>query len=147
MKNNKAFTLLELIVVIAIVGLLITISIAFLSDAKQRGTDTGRISAVNQVKNALNIYFNDANGGNGFYPIGTGTTTLTSSLVPKYITSINPNIKYDSATGATYHLGIALLGSDNKVLSSDRDNATGFQGSSVDCGSTLGTDLCYDVTP
>lgn len=145
-RNKKGFTIIELLVVIAIIGLLAAVVLVSLGTAKQKGTDTGKIRTIAEIKNALNVYFNDPSL-NGSYPTGTDAPALAILVSGKYIASIDPNIKYYSANGSTYHLGIALQASDNKALGSDKDDTAGFQGSSVDCGITLGTDFCYDVTP
>ena len=143
--NKKGFTIIELLVVIAIIGLLTAVILVSLGTARQRGADAGKIRSVAEVKSALNFYFNDFDAGNGKYPL---TVELSSKLVPKYLASIDPNIKYYSLNGSTYHLGIALAGSDNKVLSSDKDDISGFRGLSITCGAIpSGTDYCYDVTP
>ena len=155
MKNNKkGFTLLELLIVVAIIGILIAISVVFLGDAKNRGGDAGKIRALAEVRTALNAYFNDATGGNGLYPSGTNLDTLVSN---KYIVSIDKSIIYQgtdlsgnscgNAEGCpSYHLAVKLASKDNKVLSSDKDSNDVFSGSS-DCINTGSVDLCYDVTP
>ncbi len=155
MKKREGFTLIELIVVVAIIGLLISIVISSLGAAKQKGSDTAKIRVLQEVRSALQLYFSD----NGSYP-PVDQTTLALYLVngtKKYIASIEPNLKYQainidnsicSSNCQSYHLGIALGRSDDKVLSSDKDINAGFAGLSSDCGLTAGTiDYCYDVTP
>jgi prepilin-type N-terminal cleavage/methylation domain-containing protein len=152
-KSTKGFTLIELLVVIAIIGLLSSIIISNLADSSQKGRDTAKIQALQEVRNALQMYFSD----NGYYPVGTDLTVLKSPKV--YIATINSDIKYqgtdtnntstcDTGSGcASYHLGIALERTDNKVLAGDKDNTVGFRGD-TDCGSTSsGPDFCYDITP
>ena len=145
-RNNKGFTIIELLVVIAIIGVLTAVVLVSLGTAKNKGNDTGKIRTVTEIKNALNVYFNDFAGGNGIYPVGTGAPALAVLVTGKYISSIDPNIKYFSANGSMYHLGIALMASDNKPLSTDKDDATGFPGLSSDCVNPGAVDFCYDVT-
>jgi len=140
MNKKQGFTLMELIVVIAIISLLASIVLSQLGSAKQKGSDSGKIRTLAEVRNALNVYFNDSNGGNGTYPT---TANLTTKLVPKYIASINPNIKYFS-DGKAYHLAI-ILSSSNKVLASDSDSSLSFPGLSANCTNAGVTDLCYDI--
>ncbi len=82
-KNNRAspakpwlnggFTLIELLVVISIIGLLSSIVMASLSDAKAKARDARRLQDVKQLRLALTLYQND-NGGD----IPTGTLVITS---------------------------------------------------------------------
>lgn len=51
-------------VVIAIIGLLSTLSILALNQARARARDAKRISDVRQIQTALEMYYNDA----GYYP-------------------------------------------------------------------------------
>lgn len=69
-KNiKKGFTLLELLVVIAIIGLLSSVVLASLNSARISARDAVRISNIQQIKNALELY--RANNANGLYPITT----------------------------------------------------------------------------
>lgn len=166
--KKKGFTLIELLVVVAIISMLTSVTLSSLNDAKQKGRDTGRIRALQEVRKALQMYATD----NGKFPPGgqnpLGGTTLTTALVSGYISSLNPEIRYLSlksdgsvcppATGnlcINYWLGIALERRDNKVLYSDKDLDTGqtsYKGTSDDCTSTGNVptqptqDLCYDIS-
>jgi prepilin-type N-terminal cleavage/methylation domain-containing protein len=158
--NKKGFTIMELLIVVAIIALITAIVLGSLGTAKQRGTDTGKIRSVAEIRNALNIYFNDstAYGGNGSYPAGNGTSSLVNALVPKFISSIDPNILYQSAytnssaclsNCAFYHLAVPLE-SDNVVLKSDKDLNDGLINGTVDnciSGTASNPDRCYDITP
>ena len=159
-KTKQGFTLIELIIVIGIIGLLVGISVSFLGNARSRGIDAGKISVLSEVRSALNIYFNDTAGGNGAYPAGNATA-LKTALVPKYISDIDPNIKYQStniintavcaSNCLSYQLAISLLMTDNHVLKIDKDLSVpdGIYGTKDNCSSgTASTpDLCYDITP
>jgi prepilin-type N-terminal cleavage/methylation domain-containing protein len=80
------FTLIELMVVIAIIGILSAIVLASLGTSRSKGVTASNQMALQQVKNALALYASDNNGN---YPLAT------SSLVTgKYISAINPNIVY-----------------------------------------------------
>ncbi len=150
MKNKQGFTLIELIVVIGIIAVLTSIVLFMMTAPKQKGSDTAKVQAVQQIQKALQLYVTDY----GYYPTGTNL----SILVPKYIGSIDPTIKYQStnmnntvcaSNCPSYHLGIVLARSDNSALSFDKDITTGsLVGSSTDCATAATIpDLCYDITP
>jgi len=61
--KNKGFTLVELLVVIAIIGVLATLLLLQLGVARAKARDARRISDVSQLRNALELYFDD----NGSY--------------------------------------------------------------------------------
>ncbi len=62
MKKNKkqGFSLIELLVVVAIMGLLAAMSIISLNTARARARDARRLSDVKQIQTALEMYFNDS---------------------------------------------------------------------------------------
>ncbi len=63
-KNKSAFTLIELLVVIAIIGILATVVIVVFSGTRVSSRDTARLSDVNRIQTALNLYWQAA----GVYP-------------------------------------------------------------------------------
>src|SRR6056297_1325722 len=67
-KDKKGFTLIELMVVVAIMGLLAALAVISLNNARQRARDARRISDVKQVQTALELYYLD----NQEYPDSTG---------------------------------------------------------------------------
>lgn len=79
LKNKKGFTIIELLIVIAIIGLLATISIVALNGARQKGRDAKRVGDIRQLQTALELYFNDQNS----YPVVTGTLVLGSANAAK----------------------------------------------------------------
>ena len=62
--KRSAFTLVELLVVVAIIGLLSTVATIALSSARVKARDTARKANLVQVAKALEVYYND----NGSYP-------------------------------------------------------------------------------
>ncbi|OGM11461.1 hypothetical protein A2Z22_00220 [Candidatus Woesebacteria bacterium RBG_16_34_12] len=66
MKNNqKGFTLIELILSMAIIGILATFMVVNFKKSGVRSRDTQRINDLNQYTEALELY---ANNHNGVYP-------------------------------------------------------------------------------
>jgi prepilin-type N-terminal cleavage/methylation domain-containing protein len=68
---KRGFTLIELMVVIAIIGLLASTVLASLSDARVLARDTARLTEARELMKALELY----RGANGnVYPCSTGTS-------------------------------------------------------------------------
>ncbi len=86
MKRNlkKAFTLVEMLIVVIIIGILMAALLPKLKGAQERARDTARKANLSQLSTALEMYFNDK----GIYPGGTCTADLKHSLVPQYLSSI-----------------------------------------------------------
>lgn len=61
---KRGFTLIELLVVVGIISLFASITFAFARTSRQYGNDAKRISQLEQVKTALEMYYDD----NGKYP-------------------------------------------------------------------------------
>jgi general secretion pathway protein G len=58
-NNNRAFTLVELLIVMSIIGVLAAIGLGSFTTAQMRGRDAQRKSDLKQVSHALELYFND----------------------------------------------------------------------------------------
>ena len=108
-QTKRGFTLIELLVVISIIGLLSSVVLTAVSNARMKSRDVQRIQAMEEIKKALALYYHD----NGYYPpvianswslpASTGWASLTTALVPAYI-SVLP--KDPSNTAAGNYLGI-----------------------------------------
>jgi prepilin-type N-terminal cleavage/methylation domain-containing protein len=96
-NTKRGFTLIELLVVIAIIGLLSSVILASLNSARIKGRDARRISDMEEIKTALELYYSDHTG----YPVSTTqaqTSTALTGLVPTYISSLS-----DDPLGGSYH--------------------------------------------
>lgn len=65
-NTRSGFTLIELLIVVALLGVLITITIIAMDPWAQinKGRDVKRTSDLGQIRNALDVYYNDT----GCYP-------------------------------------------------------------------------------
>ena len=91
MNYSRGFTLVELIVVIAVIGFLASVVFALLADARLDARDKKRIEDVKQVERALNLYANDNNhfpreaeGANG----DTATNNTFLTLIEPYLQGV-----------------------------------------------------------
>jgi prepilin-type N-terminal cleavage/methylation domain-containing protein len=100
--KKRGFTLIELIIVIAIIGLLAVIVLVALNTAKAKSRDASRKTTVHQIESALELYYAD----NASYPPSDfnapeSVGNLSTYIVPKYI----PSISYDdtNVSGGVYY--------------------------------------------
>ncbi len=98
-NSSKGFTLVELLVVIAIIGVLATLILLQLGAARQKARDAKRVADINQVRSAVELYFDD---NSGHYP---NVQTLNDNLVNvgKYMTllPVDPLAAGGCGAGAT----------------------------------------------
>lgn len=65
---HKGFTILELLIVLAIIGILTSIVLVATGDARTRGADAGIKSNLDTVRNQAEIFY--LNNGNRYLPAG-----------------------------------------------------------------------------
>ncbi len=130
MKNNRGFTLIEMLIVIAIIAILAGIVLVGVSGFQASARDSRRIADVRNTQNLLELYYTQ----HGEYPTtdtwGELTTELKVSTGPTPQPQIANDYDYDSSDGLSY-LMTAVLERPNKAA---EDNAT-----------MLGTTPPYDV--
>ena len=72
MNNKKSFTLIELLAVIAIMGILASLMLPALNKARDRARVSKCVATIASLQTALSMYQVDY----GFYPASTGVNTL-----------------------------------------------------------------------
>lgn len=114
-KNQKGFTLIELIVVMAILGILAAVGLASFRSSQIKGRDAQRKNDLSQLQRGLEAYYNDK----GVYPDelpGTGAPwqdTLPSgeagTLYMKEIPSDPTTFSYEYESDGAYYKIFAHL--------------------------------------
>lgn len=152
--------MVELLVVIAIIGILATLLLLQLGVARQRARDAKRTADVNQVRTALELYFDD----NSQYPQQITYAGLGVLIVPKYLTlmptdplNVAPHTYGYAFSGNTRYQVWAELEQWAQALNSDSDiNSTsaGWTGQIVNgaldnkatgCTTGASADCVYDT--
>jgi type II secretion system protein G len=75
-KNKNGFTLIEVMVAVAIIGILSSVVISSVTESKKRSRDAKRISDINQMKVALELYFDRC----GEYPTKPNRTSSLPNI-------------------------------------------------------------------
>ncbi|MEI7480188.1 MAG: prepilin-type N-terminal cleavage/methylation domain-containing protein [bacterium] len=172
MKNKKGFTLIEMMTVLAIIGILTSIVIVSLDKVRSQSRDKKRVGDIKSLQLALENYYNR----NSHYP-----NTLNDLVAPGILPAlpVDPSTnstssylytlvkKYSVAKGGYgscnyYHLAIPMENNMAEYLDSDADvdskngtvaeggyftcTSAGILGSdSSNCSSASATSHCYDV--
>ncbi|MGD0977043.1 MAG: type II secretion system protein [Minisyncoccia bacterium] len=129
LKDFRGFTLVELLVVIAIIGILATLLLLQLGVARAKARDAKRIADVNQVRTAIELYFDDNSGNYPSADIYTDVATNTKMI--KYMSSLKlPVDPLDAAVNYPYAWNV----SGTKILqfqiwtNLEQSNASAFSG-------------------
>lgn len=148
---RKGFTLIELLVVIAIIGILAAVVLVSLNSARARGRDARRISDMQSVSLAMELY---ADANNSVYPDVTAAafnaTTFTDFAGVLQTDKYLPQIPADPIAGRLYVADAsAATQAQSYILGVDLEQnnpacATDYDGADVDGG---GATLCADEGP
>lgn len=122
MRNAKGFTLIEILIVVAIIGILTGLVTVNLSAARERARDVQRKGDVKQIQQALELYKNDQNPPD--YPdtlswktdLLAGEYMKQSPVDPKEKNATGSWVDYAYAKGAdlTYSLVVCLENSGDQ---------------------------------
>ncbi|MGC9968157.1 MAG: prepilin-type N-terminal cleavage/methylation domain-containing protein [Minisyncoccia bacterium] len=133
-KKRQGFTLIEILIVVAIIAILASVVLVGLGPTQQAGRDARRLSDIRQVQNALELFYNKC----GYYP-GNVSGGACSTAAPSPATwtgfgsmltaagigvsaipgdpSSNRSYGYAYNSGNTaYVLGVALENPSNSVF-------------------------------
>jgi prepilin-type N-terminal cleavage/methylation domain-containing protein len=146
LKKEKGFTLIEIVLVLAIAGLILLIVFLAVSGAQKARRDQQRKSDASRVLSQLEQY---ASNNGGLYPT---SANLAASFTAKYITGNNYN---DPSSGGTYTIawysaGTPALGTVEISTNATCANGTlsgagnGLREVGVEVGTEQGGSYCVD---
>ncbi|MFA6407636.1 MAG: type II secretion system protein [Candidatus Paceibacterota bacterium] len=127
--NQQGFTLIEMLVVVAIVGLLSSTLLVGLGDARRKARDARRIADLRQVQNGLENYYSEERQ----YPKADDLYTIIQGLPTD---PQSGQYAYYKITNDTYIVGTCLEGDrPGDIQSYSREDADTFEVGPI--GSTL----------
>jgi prepilin-type N-terminal cleavage/methylation domain-containing protein len=116
-NKNRGFTLIEILIVVAIIAILASIVIVGLGPAQQSGRDARRVADLQNIRNGLQLYYDKC----GFYPGssncaagapgGSSWSSFQTTLANSGIGIASNGIPSDPSTNRSY--AYAYLTSDN----------------------------------
>ena len=91
MKNNKGFTLVEIMIVVVIIGLLAAMAVPAFQQVRRSSSEKAALNDLRQIAAAADQYF-----------LEEGATTVTvEALVPTYIKTLNANNTYPTSVNSS----------------------------------------------
>lgn len=142
MNERKGFTLIEILIVVAIIAILASIVLVGLGPTQQSGRDARRLSDLHEIQNGLELYYSKC----GFYPgslSGAGACQNTLTAATAYPASAAASFYGGVAstiTVAAGGLGISALPNDPTAGDTYRytvNAASGANATSYILGTTL----------
>jgi len=102
-RNEKGFTLIELMIVIAIIGILAAIAIPQFSAYRTRGYNAGAESQCRNVATSLEAYFVDNDTYVGASTADGGNLATTYGLTVDPLITVTPTLAADAYTITAVH--------------------------------------------
>ena len=140
--QRKGFTLIEILIVVAIIAILASVVLVGLGPAQQSGRDARRLSDLYQIQTALGLYNNKCGGfpgagnaacgaalpGAAVYPAGSGAKSTIYGSVASALLGAGVGVNsmpQDPTTGQSYYYSVASNAALNTtyVVSAKMENS------------------------
>ena len=118
-NQRKGFTLIEILIVVAIIAILASVVLVGLGPTQSLGRDARRVSDLHEVQNGLELFYNSK----GAYPIATnGAWSGLGTALTAQVPTINAIPSDPGNNGYVYGSDAAGAG---YVLQATMENGTG----------------------
>jgi type IV pilus assembly protein PilA len=146
-KNTHAFTLVEMMIVVAIIALLAALSIPNLLRAKANANDAAALAFLKSISTALETY---AAANMGRYPVGDSLADLASSDFSRSFPPYMEEVKLTSPQFGHNILFISSIGGYQIAANVISDNKSGVKNIRISTSGVVETEDCteddYEVT-
>ena len=131
-RKSKGFTLIELMIVVAIIGILAAVAIPKFADLVTKSKEASVKGNLGAIRSALSIYYGDTEGdyptnvvelttANKYLPAGgAGTPNLGNFTTPKVAINGNPGHSFPTVTTAEVQMD------DGTAASNDGSDAVRY---------------------
>jgi prepilin-type N-terminal cleavage/methylation domain-containing protein len=93
-KGKKGFTLIELMIVVAIIGILAAIAIPKFAELIRKSSEGASKGNIGSIRSALSIYYGDLEG---VYPASVAALTISGKYLSEVPKAKAPNYHGDSS--------------------------------------------------
>jgi len=115
-KKEKGFTLIELMIVVAIIGILASIAIPQFASYRIKAFNAAAQADLHSIQSAAEVFFND----NSYYPFTTAVSTGTISLAGG---TGSVDITQNLSSGVSAAIGSAASGTPQTYAASTKHSA------------------------
>lgn len=149
MKTQKGFTLIELMIVVAIIGILAAVAIPAYSDYLKRAQVTEAIGLMGGLKGPTEEYV----GSNGAWPYLTSISAKTGGKNTTQLTAITGGTEFKVGTVFGYKIKMAKIGTNGWVglectpIEETVDGKQVMKGCAWKCGKLTASDLAGGYLP
>ena len=133
--NNKGFTLVELLIVIAIIGILVTIVVIAVNPLQllNNARDARRRSDLNQIKAAMQLYYNDCKDYPATIPFGAQFGPIAGGVTCDDNTTYMRQVPNDTSGAYIY----TRVDASNYLITADLNTQTADDTTTITkCGAT-----------
>jgi general secretion pathway protein G len=147
--SRQGFTLIEILIVVAIIAILASVVLVGLGPTQQAGRDARRLSDLRQTQTGLELYYSKC----GYYPgtaacgASTAQTTWATMSASLTGTSIGVNsVPNDPKSGATYYY-TSFSGGSTYTIGAVMENANGSEFTGYNPPANLPTGMANCASP